>query len=476
MADDKKITVRTPSEAHNEMIAAAQLPRTLMGGTSAMRAACKEYLPQEPKEETTAYNIRVARSFLFNKYGMTVDEMVGRLFSNGMKTDGVPAEIEALFGNIDLTGRDLVRFTRDLFESALQPGVDYLLVDYPPAPEPTDGSEETRQLSKAEEAALGLRPFWVHIKQENVLKWRTTVVNGVETLDRVQILEIVEEPDGEWGSKTVEQVRVLTPGAWETHRVGDDGEWRVHKHGVTTIDFIPLVPVHTCRTGCMTGKPPLMKLAELNLCHFQSSSDQRNILHVARVPIMFGAGFDESTGTIAVGVNTMITNSNPDAKLTFVEHTGKAIEAGTHDLEQLEAQMKLAALEPLVPKTGNVTATAKAIDATQESALLQTMGEDLGDCLELAISYTLRWLGKDGKSTGSIEFECDMSAEFGQQPDLDALDKARARKDISRPAFLKELQRRKVLGEEFDIEKDQALLDEEGPSLSELMPPTPKEQ
>jgi len=471
---EDKPNVSTPNAAHNAMMIAAQLPRTLMAGTYGMRAAGKEFLPQEPKETDDLYKNRLARTFLFNKYGMTIEEMVGRLFRNGIKLEKIPGEVEALFADIDLTGRDLRRFVRDLFESALQPGVDYLLVDYAgmalQADPAAEEGAEPPVMSKADEKAAGVRPFWVHVKQENVINWRTEVINGQERLARLQIMEHVEEQNGDWGTTNIDQVKVLYPGRWETWRVNDAGDWAIVKSGVTTLDFIPLVPVYTKRTGFMTGEPPLAKLAELNLAHWQSSSDQRNILHVARVPILFGAGFesDGSNNKLAVGPNTMVTNSDPQSKLTFVEHTGKAIEAGHQDLEDLENQMKICALEPIMPKTGNVTATAKAIDTSQSAAILESMGEDLSDALEQAIKFTLAWLGTPDVDSGSIMFECDLTSNMGNQPDLDALDKGRARKDISRTAYCTELVRRGVLSEEYDIEADQALIDEEGPSLGDI--------
>jgi hypothetical protein len=465
--EDKKPNVSTPNAAHQRMVELSELPRTLLGGTEAMRKAGKTYLPQEPKESPTAYNNRLNRTFLFNKYGITIEEMVGRLFKNGVKLEKVPPIIEEMLEDADLTGRDLRRFSRDLFESALQPGVDYILVDFPPAPEPVDG-EQPKVRSLADEKALGLRPFLVHIPQRNLISWRTEVINGVETLVRVQLAEIVEEDDGDWGVKEIEQVRVLYRGSWETYRKDESDEWCVHNSGLTTLDFIPLIPFYTKRTGFMIGEPPLRKLAELNQAHWQSASDQRNILHVARVPILFGAGFSAENGTVEIGPSTMVTNTDPTARLTYVEHTGKAIEAGAKDLSELENQMQLCAMEPLVPKTGVATATAKAIDTAQSTAMLSAMGEDLSDCLEQAIKFMLAWMGTPDLDPGCVDFEPDMSNIFGQQADLDALDKARARKDISRTAFVAELQRRKVLGEEYDVEADQALIDEEGPALGEL--------
>src|SRR6185295_4553940 len=99
-----------------------------------------------------------------------------------------------------------------------------------------------------------------------------------------------------------------------------------------------LAPVYLNRTGFMTGEPPLEELADLNVAHWQSSSDQRNILTVARVPILFGTGI-EGNEKLEIGASSMIRTSDPNAKLTYVEHTGAAIGAGERDLERLEFQM-----------------------------------------------------------------------------------------------------------------------------------------
>jgi hypothetical protein len=40
----------------------------------------------------------------------------------------------------------------------------------------------------------------------------------------------------------------------------------------------------------MRGSPPLLNLALLNIKHWQSQSEQDNILHVARVPLLVAYG------------------------------------------------------------------------------------------------------------------------------------------------------------------------------------------
>ena len=60
------MTVATPTGTVIAAESARALPRTLMGGTDAMRVKGTVYLPQEMAESTTAYQIRLKRSFLFN--------------------------------------------------------------------------------------------------------------------------------------------------------------------------------------------------------------------------------------------------------------------------------------------------------------------------------------------------------------------------------------------------------------------------
>lgn len=463
----QKPDVNTPNAQYECMVEAAELPRTLMGGTVAMRAAGTKYLPQEPNEEDAAYRNRRDRSFLYNAYGRAVRSLTGKLFSKGLKLEKVPKDLEDLCNDIDLGGRDLTRFVRDVFEDAWQPGLAFILIDCPSAELDADGNPV--QESVEDQKNKNKRPWWIHVRQENVINWEITSVNGVETLTRVQIREVDQVPDGEWGFAAVEQVRVLYPGRWEIHQQDPTTkEWKVVRRGTTSIDFIALVPVYTGRTACMCARPPLEDLAWTNALHWQSSSDQRHILHIARVPILFGAGFATETTAQTISVSRMIKNSDPNAKLSYVEHTGKAIEAGRVDLQDIEDRMTVLAMEPLMPRTGNTTATAKAIDTAEAASALECMAGDLEDCIELALQYTDRWMSGTGENIGSVEVDYDFKLSMQDAKVMDVLIAARKGKDISRIAFLAELQRREILSEEYNAEADQALLDAEAPTLGEI--------
>ncbi|MDP0495693.1 MAG: DNA-binding protein, partial [Verrucomicrobiota bacterium JB024] len=126
-----------PSALYDECAKRWVLPRTLMGGTPAMRAAKTTFLPQEPQESDEAYKSRLERSTLFNGYRKTVRDMAGKVFAKPVVLgEDVPTQIAAWAENIDMTGRHLSNFAYDVFVDALEaPGVSYILTDMPPAVE-----------------------------------------------------------------------------------------------------------------------------------------------------------------------------------------------------------------------------------------------------------------------------------------------------------------------------------------------------
>ena len=389
--------VSTPSAAHTEFMEAIDLPRYLMGGTRAMRKAGHKYLPQEPAEDDKAYAARLAKSTLYNTFKKAVHSMTGKPFGVPITLgEDIPKEFLPWLEDIDRQGRDLDTFARDHFRQDLVDGIGFILVDYPIV---------NAKLNLAEERALGLRPFWVHITGDQVIGHHAVNVEGKMTLTQVRIRECVEIPDGEFGTKSREQIRVLRPGSVEVHVQNAKKEWVVdpEQSGPTTLDFIPLVPCYTGRTGFMTATPPLEDLAWLCCDHWQSKSDQKHILHVARVPLLFGKDLVDGAGnTLPIGPNCLISTQNkPDSALQYVEHSGKAIEAGRQDLQDTEDMMRRCAGE-LLSSEVQKTATETGIEATEGESSLKAMVRTFEDALEQALLFTAKWIKLDQGGTLKI--------------------------------------------------------------------------
>jgi hypothetical protein len=463
-------TVATPSDDHIRLMKLWKLPRALMQGTRGMRtagaratgnASYTEWLPREPAETPAAYAARLYRSTLFNAFRKTVKDMTGKVFQREVTLeDDVPEQLKGYAENIDLAGRHLNVFARDVFFDGMQTGINYILVEMPPALANEDGSPVTI----AQIQAANKRPYLCHIKAEDLIGFKSDIVNGVITLTQARIREDVSEPDGQFGEVCVEQIRVLEPGTWETYRKQDDGQgrktWQSYEKGTTSLTYIPLVPVYINRTGFMIGEPPLEDLADLNIAHWQSSSDQRNILHVARVPILFGAGFG-ADDVIAIGPNTMSRSSDVNAKLSWVEHTGAAIEAGRNDLKDLELQMQVQGLQLLQPQPGGQTATGEVRDEAKENSPLAMMAMALGDALESAFGFMADYVGikvpeeAKGQATtkagGSIDVNTDFGVGTGTGVDLPILLQSCVAGKISDETFRSELKRRDILADSVDV-------------------------
>lgn len=459
------MSVATPTAEYDACAQRWHLPHTLMGGTDAMRRAGKRYLPQEPAESEVAYKIRLERSVLFNGFRKTVRDMTGKVFAKPVALgDDMPSRLVEYAENIDLTGRALNNFAHDVFVDGMQAGISYILVEMPPS-EPT--------ATRRDEIQSGRRPYLVHITAESLIGWKSRNIDGREVLTQVRILETVTEddPEDEFVEQEIHQVRVLdrtdTGVLYRVFRredVGENVEWRVVDEGVTSLREIALVPVYINRTAFMEGAPPLEDLAHLNVAHWQSSSDQRNILHVARVPMLFIKGIDDET-ELKVGASSFTRVSGEHADMKFVEHSGAAIGAGRDDLKDLEFQMQTLGLELLIPRPGQQSATGAAIDQSRMNSPLAMMADNLKDALERAFQFMAQYEGLGDDAGGSIEVNKDFGVSIRDAADLQALLAAVNAGHISRETFWKELKRRGVLMDDFEPEEETDRLDSEAPAL-----------
>jgi hypothetical protein len=435
-------TVADVTDAVAAMQADWELARSLLGGTSAMRAAGTKFLPKWPSEEQKAYDNRLATAVLFPAYQRTVTTLTGKPFSKPVTVgEDVPSNVKDWLDDVDLQGRNLDAFAADLMQVGLGYGLGGILVDFPTK------SDDVRTV--ADERAAGLRPYMVEIKPWQVLGWMPSRKNGAWVLQQLRIMECVEEPDGPWGTVDVDQVRVLEPGKWATYRQNEKKEWIPHKEGTTTIDFIPFVPVYGERTGFMLGKPPLIEVAHLNVAHWQSASDQQTILHVARVPILTVIGAEDGVNAagqpvpwkLEVGASSAV-KLPAGGDMKFVEHTGKAIEAGQKDLDALEERMRQAGAELLVLSPGKVTATQVATENAVGMCALQRIVQGLEDALDTALDYMAKWV--KAEEGGHVTLFNDFGAATLAEASADLLLKANQAGKLSDESLHEEFQRRGI--------------------------------
>lgn len=444
----------TPSAAVTSMAEHWPLIDALMGGTSAMRKAGVRHLPRWPSEDLDAYECRRATAVLFPAYSRTVSILTGKPFSKPITVgEDVPERIRGWLEDVDREGRNLDAFAAAVFADALAYGISGVLVDAPPSP----GARTVK-----EEAEAGIRPYFVHVKHDDILGWRSEARGGATRLTQLRLMESVEEPVGRFGTKVVKQVRVLEPGRWEVWRKveGADGResWRVHDEGATTVNGaplgeIPFVPVYGYRKEFMVGVPPMLDLAHLNVEHWQGKSDQQTILHTARVPILLGRKLGKKED-IAIGAGTLILSDDPEADMKFVEHTGSAIDAGRAAILDLEDQMRQVGAELLVIKPGNTTEVQTRSDNEPAMCDLQRISLSLQDALRLAIYHMARFAGEE--SGGGVTIYNDFGVQTQSDASAQLVVGMQADGALSHATALNELKRRGVLAADVDVDAEVA--------------------
>lgn len=427
----------------------------LMGGTSAMREAGERLLPRWPAEETDAYRCRLESSTLLPAYSETVVNMGSRVFADSIHLgEDVPQRIQGFWEDIDQQGNNGTVWGRAWFEDSLAKGISFAVVDHP------SGMEG---MTQADAIAIGARPYAILIKPESVLGWKVT---SDGQLAQFRYLEPVAVEQDEFTEKFVDQVRLLEPGLWQIYRTNDKGDWYVYDEGLTSLDYIPLVPYYTKRTGFLTAKPSLLELAHLNVKHWQSQSDQDTILHYARVPILFGAGFEEDK-PIAVGGGTLVRNDNVEAKLTYVEHTGKSIDAGRQSLKDLLEEMRISGAKLLrVENAAPKTAQQAQEDAAIEMSPLQMMANQLNDAMAQVLQIMADYIGEP--EGGHVETRGNFEIDYAPESTLPLLLNMAGAGRLSDETLFAEYQRRGVLSSELSWEDERERIDEQGPALGTI--------
>lgn len=460
---DKKPTVATPSPRVAYLEQKRAMVRAIMGGKEELRRH-KEYIPQHPAESDGVYKQRVAKAWLDNFVALQIEKATGKLFSKEIKVSDVPPEIETLIENIDRQGRALNPFIHDVAAQAFEDGISFMLVDMP--------KRQKGAVTLADEKALGLRPYAIHIKPCDIIETLSEMIGGVETLTRVRIMEHVSVPVEEWGYSEIDQVRVWireeTGVRWELYQQsGEKKEWVVVEKGATTFKAIYLIPFYTNRVGFCEGEPPFQNTAESTIEHFNWKSEHAHALSMCCFGMLTATGVNDED-QLAVGPAKLLRSSNKDAKFAYTETTGVGVTLAAETLKAIESRIETTGVNLRVENAGQVTATAAAIDSDETNAGLKAVANGFSDSIEQMFQAFAEILGVGPEAAGEAEVNDDFGSRKGTDAGLVELGKARALGDISRQKYIESLRWRGELPEDFDIDANEEELSAEEPPLGTI--------
>lgn len=412
----------TPCVAYDALKPSRDQIASLLAGTEGMRIAGERYLPKNENESTSDYANRLINTTLFNQFARAISTSIGKVLAKPITFSGTNSAVDAWLEDINLEGDNMDHFAKVWFGDALAYGVSFVVVDMP--------KSQFAVRTLATDQQEGIRPYLVHVPVNDLINWQIARVNGVKKLTMVVYREDawVQSSTDEFQQVLARRVRVLRPGSWQLIQQfeipSDDGKTtqtvdQVIDEGFTGLDYIPIVATYTnTKEDIFIAKAPFQNLAELNVRHWQSSSDQANILRIARVPILHVAktsaiALDETGQAVqaeddlTIGGNTCWV-TDADTKITFVEHSGEAISSGRQEMQDLLDEMVQVSFQLVARETsGDVTATETSVMSAEANAFLSALAENFKDSIEQALKLMC------DMANIALEPEAFINKEFG---------------------------------------------------------------
>ena len=434
----------TRTRAVMDMVRGWEIMKAVSQGTEYLRANSESFLPLEPREDYEAYLSRVNRA-VFSPYTQRlIRAATGLILRKPITIVGDPYWTDVFVKDVDGCGSDLDEYARRSLICALTYGHSNTLVDFP-AP--------TGAISLAEERQQNRRPYWIEIDPTNIYGWRLDREVNYGKLIQVRIAEKAVVPDGEFGEKVYDQIRVIEPGQYKIYRrkettkdmyteddafagnfdsPADEKDYDLIESGDFSLGEVPLVTVYAGKTDTMTSKPPLLDIAYLNLAHFQRQADLIHSLHVASQPLLVMEGWDDQTKDMAISVNYAMA-TQPGNKVYYVEPAASAFEAQAAEIQELQLQMATLGISTLSQqKFVAESADARRLDRVDTNSMLSMVSLELEQKLQKVFNLSANYLGVEPPEV-KISRDFDIERLIGQ--DITALTSLFDQKVIDREEF-----------------------------------------
>jgi hypothetical protein len=450
-----------------------------------LRGVKQKYLPQEPKEPDDAYKARLNRSVFADFLRGSIVAFAGVLSKFTLRD--APESFEAVINNVDLEGNSFAAFMQRADALMLRDGGTLLCVDMP------SGKAQNR----AEEIALGRRPYLLMRPRTKVLNWRVSVDNGVETLEQVCALELVDEPDGDFGVKTVPRYRVITREGWTVYRI----ERNASNDLVAVIDSegtyeaadggpLPMPPVvwyPADEAGFGQGELPLRQVQEHSIEHFQQRSDLREKTHrlAMPVPVRIGAtppAPGESRRPLVIGPNSVV-DLEPGGSFTFAEPSASSLAEQRAQINEVEKLISRQTLGFLYGDPGATkTAMQAGLEGAQTEATISSIAERKASVVQSIMAIWCAFTGENLPEDAGISMSPSLFERPLEAVDIDQLQKLTGGAVLmSQQSAIEELQRRGRLTVTTSVEDEMERIRQEMPEpadpidLNDLggLPPLP---
>ena len=461
-----------------------------LGGTEAMRSAAGKdgespYLPQFPMEADDSYDYRLKTSTFMPAYGDALDMIVGAITRRPPTLNSVSAGIEADWENIDKAGTHWTVFAQRLLRTGAHYGAAYVLTEMPKKPKGIFDAEQSKNMN--------FRPFSLLYSAKELADWpRYVVIDGAKVLQEIRFRECYSIPDG-FGNIEVERFRVwrvpVEVDDFGNYRRTGNAEWEIweeqeieagkrrrgqKKTELTMIDSdtSPLadIPVAVFNANPdleepeETEGPVLLNLANVNIKHYQITSDHEKILHKC-APILTAVNRKDAEISPTAGLDVLI-DCLEGGSVSYAEPPGTSLAERREWIAAIEKQMLEmgASLFAEGSQKGAMTATeVKERGGAKQSRISQIAGA-WHDCMETVLGFFAQWKGEEpsGEITPGVK-SSDLVLTAADLPTISGMVEKKQHSLRTMWAIEKKLG---ILPDDFDDEKELDKIEEEQKRLT----------
>lgn len=418
----------------------------LLGGTIKMREEARTTIPQNQYESAENYNRRVNASVLLNVYKETIDDLSKKPFQEQVTWDGdLPEYLKFVVDNIDGSGTSQEAFFCQNVYDSLQYGKHMYFVNMPSLVDSAGN-----KLSEVERVGRKLNPYVSKLNPKSLINWFYGDDNELSIVAVSYESEVLEENE----VKKVNKIDYWTREAketWVQESAADSQSngWVSESTQPNSLGKIALIIGDN-----IYGLSKLENLAELNMQHFQKSSDKDNNIHTAMTPFLHFRGFETPQADVTVAVHQAYFSSDNKNMIEWVEADGEGVQIAIDDLINLERKMKVKTQDAVTSKNTSKTATEKKIDNSNEMSDLQAVVVSVQESGSKMLSLMAEWLGKPDPELSPVIYK-DFNVADQAIEEIKVLQSARTNEDITQETLLKELHARKLIkNKDFDIGKE----------------------
>lgn len=454
----------------------------------------KKYLTKSESEAEKHFKIRCSRAVL-DPWVKKIIACRMALLTNKSPSRELPSELEGLEDDATRSGISANEFFEDVVKNAQIDGIRWVCVDMPEKRiDPETG--EAIQTTKADDDAVGFRPFFVEVPANSVLDW-CIGDDGFPEWILIRENTVVSRKDRGWGykQKTKPRWKIWTRNEWViyTEREGKEGKATKEEDyemtvGVHGLGHVPMVPFLGEMNTEYSGWPIARSILRHVLLLFNKESDLDWFEFVTAHPIPYTWGpkrIDKLITTQGMHLSTVgPDDTSHSAGASYLEPSGASSKAMRESISDIRYRILNIALAQAKKDSAQVqSAEGQREDRRMFSSSLKSVSMAAQHAEERCWFLAFLWLHSNSPSikltdvvgkTIIVQYNRDFDDRTIEVAMIKELKDLVLNELLPLETLWEKLKYGEVLDEDFDAEEAKKMIEEQSMKRAAgLMPGAP---